>query len=233
MARCTLTGGQDGGGLPVEAALLAALDIESVGWTLEEDGPKVDIARNATLLLLEKAPLLDEYFKLKIVVASSDSGDGGISSNTSESEDGPEASEVDVGLMRLVSVPVLLEGHVPEPSALPLLLLRLASEVDWDSERACFEGVAIEVANAYSTLPEPDDHPDDDDADDDDAGTDISSSKPSKDWAGVDPRAAELIQHVMFPAFRQYLIPPHEMASDASVMQIACLEKLYKVFERC
>lgn len=40
-------------------------------------------------------------------------------------------------------------------------------------------------------------------------------------------------EHIIFPAFRAELIPPRQMAEDGSVLQIADLHELYKVFERC
>ena len=38
---------------------------------------------------------------------------------------------------------------------------------------------------------------------------------------------------VFLPAARQHLRPPMERATDGSVIQLASLEQLYKVFERC
>jgi DNA mismatch repair protein MLH1 len=41
------------------------------------------------------------------------------------------------------------------------------------------------------------------------------------------------IQHILFPAMKLFLKPPNHLANDGSVIQIACLENLYKIFERC
>ena len=40
-------------------------------------------------------------------------------------------------------------------------------------------------------------------------------------------------EHVLLPALRQYFSPPNTMATNGSVLQIADLHELYKVFERC
>jgi hypothetical protein len=40
---------------------LMALDDASSGWT-EVDGPKTELARSIEELLVEKGPMLDEYF---------------------------------------------------------------------------------------------------------------------------------------------------------------------------
>ena len=46
----------------------------------------------------------------------------------------------------LHTLPLLLEKCLPHMRGLPTFLLRLATEVDWDSEKECFDGVARELA---------------------------------------------------------------------------------------
>ena len=87
------------------------------------------MVQRAVALLVDKAALLDEYFKIKIETEPASTTAG--SSSSSSSASAPSAA-------RLVSVPVLLEGHLPEPHALPMLLLRLSSEVDWAAEQVRF-----------------------------------------------------------------------------------------------
>jgi len=41
------------------------------------------------------------------------------------------------------------------------------------------------------------------------------------------------VEHVIYPGLRNYFYPPKRMAEDSSVLQIANLPDLYKVFERC
>jgi len=60
----------------------------------------VQLAANATNLLVEKGAMLDEYFRI-----------GFDESN------------------QLISLPDLLPGYLPSPEAIPLFLLRLATEV--------------------------------------------------------------------------------------------------------
>ena len=42
-----------------------------------------------------------------------------------------------------------------------------------------------------------------------------------------------LVEHVIFPTLRTDFIPQTKMAEDGSVLEIANLHELYKVFERC
>lgn len=85
------------------------------------------LANQAATCLFDNAEMLLEYFGLKIGKAK--------------------------GTVMLQGMPVLLEGHEPPIHALPIFLLRLATEVDWAEEKPCFHGVATELANYYSQLP--------------------------------------------------------------------------------
>jgi DNA mismatch repair protein MLH1 len=112
----------------------------------------------------------------------------------------------------LKGLPIILQGHSPSPHALPMFLLRLATQVRWEEEQTCFEGVCTELAFYYAeSMPTP--------------GATVSFD--------VDDTIKKHVQHVLFPAFRYYLMPPKEFASDGSFSKLALLSKLYKVFERC
>lgn len=41
------------------------------------------------------------------------------------------------------------------------------------------------------------------------------------------------VEHLLVKAFRTHLSPPQHFSQDGSVLQIANLPDLYKVFERC
>jgi hypothetical protein len=42
------------------------------------------------------------------------------------------------------------------------------------------------------------------------------------------------VEHVIFRALRNNnFTPPARLSNNGAIVQIACLEKLYKVFERC
>lgn len=90
---------------------------------------------------------------------------------------------------------------------LPMYIIRLATEVTWDSEKECFDTFARETARYYSKI--------------------SSYTKfESNDWQWV-------IQQVVYPAIKDYFIPPKEFTENAAVLEIANLPNLYKVFERC
>ncbi|CAM9090302.1 unnamed protein product [Phaeothamnion confervicola] len=112
------------GPLRVKDVVRTALELPESHWT-EEDGPKDELAEEMAALLTEKGPMLSEYFRICIDAEG-----------------------------RLTALPELFEGHSPLPEGLPMFLLRLATDVDWLEERACFHGVAMELSHYYSMLPE-------------------------------------------------------------------------------
>ena len=105
-------------------------DSEEGQWDeATQGGPeeKASVATALCALLASKSDLLQEYFQI------------GFTS--------------DLGALYLVYMPELLAGYRPLPAALPLFLLRLGVEVEWEDEHACFEGVSRELALCYSALP--------------------------------------------------------------------------------
>lgn len=159
-------------------------------------------------LLVEKAPMLREYF----------------------------AVDIDEASKSLVALPELVEGHAPDLSRLPEFFLALAQDVEWGEEKPCFRSVAREIAAFYA------DGEEEEAAEANDAGV-------ADEVAGMGSRGAEggtggggasdaerrerVTRHALFPAMRKSLKPSRELAGSGAVLQVACLEQLYKVFERC
>lgn len=121
----------------------------------------------------------------------------------------------------LTGLPILLEGHEPCPHALPLFLLRLATEVNWEEESSCFKDICTELGAFYAQLP----------YDDDDEEEDASSSKESNKLIGDE--ADKRIRHILYPAISFLLVPHKDLADDGSIVKLAMLPSLYKIFERC
>jgi len=183
---------------PIYELALLALDCEESGWT-EEDGSKDELASYIVNLLKDKATMLLDYFSLEI------------------DKEGC-----------VLTLPLLVDGYVPNLNGLPMFVLRLATEVDWDSEEGCFRTFAQECSRFYAFKTDPyqseDNSSKDDDTTEDSDGAKPSSSNCSWQWT---------VEHVLFPAFRTGLVPPSRFAEDGTLLQIANLPDLYKVFERC
>jgi DNA mismatch repair protein Mlh1 C-terminus len=101
------------------------------------------------------------------------------------------------------------------------VFLRAGVEVDWSAEKECFDSLLRELAFFY--IPGP-------------IHSSSSSASSSSSTAAVPAsNAAETeiwqIQHILFPALKQYLQPPSKL-SQGAVTQLCSLENLYKVFER-
>ncbi|XP_030850458.1 DNA mismatch repair protein Mlh1 [Strongylocentrotus purpuratus] len=176
---------------PIFELAMIALDSAESGWS-ESDGPKDQLAQYIVDFLKSKADMLNDYFSIVI------------------DEEG-----------NLCSIPLILDKYIPAMEGLPMFILRLATEVDWDSERDCFQTFAKECSLFYriqknSKLT--------DTRGENDAAS--GADMPSYNWKWT-------IEFVIFPALKSTLLPPKRFAGDASILQVANLPDLYKVFERC
>ena len=147
----------------------------------------------------------------------------------------------------LVGVPELLPHYTPPLLALPLFIHELCSATDWTDEERCLHGVARCLANWYRIQPgmyidaeaeaeaeaKADSKPEAERKDD----SQQAGVAAVADGAGVEdelPRAVRwCIEHSLFPASRRPFQPPRAWLSDGTLTQLASLENLYKIFERC
>ncbi|XP_063369405.1 DNA mismatch repair protein Mlh1 [Cydia amplana] len=164
--------------LPLEELFVLGLSSQETEWN-PELGDMREMAQQMCQLFTSKRTMLLEYFSLEL------SSDG-----------------------QLLALPLLLDNHTPFMGALPTYLVRLVTEVNWDSEKECFDTFSRQTAIFYSQ-PNPD--------------TTTESVK-SEQWKQ---------EHVVFPAIRRNFLPPTSFVSNGAMLQIANLPDLYKVFERC
>eukprot|EP00794_Sanderia_malayensis_P005440 gene5440-6119_t len=187
---------------PIYELVMLALDTEESGWT-QSDGPKHELANFAVDLLKNKAEMLMDYFSIEI------------------NENG-----------ELSALPQLLDKYIPDLNRLPMFILRLATDVDWDAEQECFHTLADVCSSFYSFGPNCMDIKQQDESGDDvmntegDANTEKEVSCEAKPWKWT-------VEHVLFPNFRHSLLPPKFLSENGTILQVACLPDLYKVFERC
>jgi DNA mismatch repair protein MLH1 len=122
--------------VPLDAFLHAALSEEVESGRLDANsanpssgpcpgpGGLEAMATAAANLLVSKAPLLEEYFNIRI----------------------------DAEQRTLTALPVLLRGVTPLPEELPSFLLTLATSTNWDDETECFRTVSLALADYYSQI---------------------------------------------------------------------------------
>jgi len=175
----------------VRQLAMIALDSDESGWT-EADGDKSELADFMTQMLVSKRQLLDDYFSLEI------------------DEDG-----------LLHTVPLLLQDFVPFFGKLPMFLMRLATEVNWDEEEDCLDGICQEIARfcCVST--------------DTRSQYDVIQHIKEAGTENGENRWKRVFENIMYPAFKKKLSPSKICAEDYTFAQIANLPDLYKVFERC
>ena len=119
----------------------------------------------------------------------------------------------------LCAIPEIVPGHVPCPQGVLQFLLELITEVDFENERPCFADLATCFARYYSVLPS-------------DNGNIKSASSEYKTNPGDTPWG-KLLEQVLFPFIQSDLYPPREFSNEGVFVEVACLERLYKIFERC
>jgi len=147
-----------------------------------------DLGRQAATCLLEKSDMLREYFSIDLTVRDSQ--------------------------LYLIGLPILMNGHIPAPHALPQFLLRLATEVNWEDERTCFEGICTELGAYYAEIPYNFEII---------KGNTITEKKSllnddTDSIKLVDEKSKKFIQHTLFPNVRSLLVPPREFATNGSVV---------------
>ncbi|NWT37009.1 MLH1 protein, partial [Chroicocephalus maculipennis] len=176
---------------PLYELSMLALEDPESGWT-EEDGPKEGLAEYIVEFLKKKTEMLKDYFSLEI------------------DEEG-----------NLIGLPLLIDNYVPPLEGLPMFILRLATEVNWDEEKECFESLSKELAMFYSIRKQ---YIIDEANQTNSQNEDSDSGSTTWKWT---------VEHVLYKAFRTHLLPPKHFTEDGNILQLANLPDLYKVFERC
>ncbi|KAI9288731.1 histidine kinase-like ATPase [Umbelopsis sp. AD052] len=196
--------------IPIKDFIMVALDEEEAqnGWP-DNMKPKDEIAQSITNLLIDRSEMLLEYFSIRV------------------SENG-----------ELLSVPMLIKNYVPTLDKLPLFLLRLGTEVDWDGEKECFETLAKELALFYCAEP-PLQEPAEDIQTDLQGDQEMTESNTLDSTYEKDHKAyVWQVEHLIFPALKFQFAAPKSLAASSGpgsghVVQLANLPDLYKIFERC
>lgn len=124
--------------------------------------------------------------------------------------------------LRLITLPMLLKGYVPPFSKLPLFLYTLATQVSWDTEQSCLEGISRALAKFYvpeqlASLPNHDN-----------TSSGSTALEPERERQ---QEISDGLERLVFPALKQRLLAPRWLVEH--VVEIANLPGLYKVFERC
>jgi DNA mismatch repair protein MutL len=214
----------------VRACIRAALQCPEAQWS-PSDGSQWDIASRVAARLLEKGPMLQEYFSLSFAA--------GMGAGSEVNTDGRAGAEVEgdgEGDVLLMTIPEILPAYRPQPQHLGMFLLRLATDTPWEQEKECFQGVAAQLADFYSRLCPDADTDTYTDAGDGTRGADGGDKSAADDASSMQGPSKELqntVARLVLPAMRACLAVPAACATDGTVVQAAALEQLYKIFERC
>lgn len=161
--------------LKVHKIAMVGFDLKECAWT-DEDGPKEELSKQVEKLLIEQREMLQEYFQISI------NADG-----------------------ELDGLPIIIDDYSPPFAHLPMFMIRLATEVNYDGEKECFQAIAKELSSFYSRW---------------------SLTSDDKEFNYI-------MEHLIFPEIKKNLSPPKEFANDGTFLKLTSLQELYKVFERC
>lgn len=111
---------------------------------------------------------------------------------------------IENGLLK--AMPNILPGYMPSFTLLPLFLVRLATEVNYEAEYDCVAGVISELASLYAIL-----------------------SHDSRDEE-VRERLMDEVRNVVMPVMKSDFIPGRSLRN--CVKSIESISKMYTIFER-
>lgn len=191
-----------------ELASYALDDVEESGWT-EADGDKTRLAQYVSELLKEKSEMLSEYFSMDVT---------------------PDG--------RLKSIPRLLKGYTPFLGSLPNLLLRFATEVDWDDEEKCFDNLAREIGKFYAMKEDKESRYDTEQHSDSVLQKYFSeSAKPVENTSALDPNEewGQIFNDLVLPLIKDKLLLPKECNKDMTLVPMGNLggKDYDEVVRRC
>ena len=183
---------------------LAILGLDSeLSGWTPADGNKSDLADFLVNFFKEKSEMLRDYFCIDVK-------DGSV-----------------------VGLPMLLKQYIPPMEGLPFLMLRLATEVNWEDEKECFVTLCRELAKFYSVRKGFADY------DDMAQSGDVPNKEANEESMEVDTKPRNkaswqwTVEFVIYRALKQHFNPSNAMIDNQAILQLANLPDLYKVFERC
>lgn len=159
--------------LSIRELALIGFDMKECKWE-ETDGRKEDLAEQVKMILSEQRDILKEYFSITINASG-----------------------------ELETLPIIIPSYLPLMAHLPLFIIRLACEVNYEEEKKCFRSIFEELASYYSRF------------------SLISSDNKN------------LVEQIIYPEIRKNLSPPEKFLTDGTLLKLTSLQELYKVFERC
>lgn len=217
------------------------------------------VANEAAERLVAKRTILSRYFAVDIdrmPCEPDEAGGTGLEQKAAGPVDdvfSDGQAELARGEVVLRSLPLVIPQYCPPLARLPLVLLQLALSVDWTREKLCLDAVTRILADFYAVQPDwyldPPSRPAQDTPPTPAA---VARSWPGDDGSGsssgapansppdafastvADPSWMQAVMVALLPAMRSSgYVPSSAALARGLVIQVASLDELYKVFERC
>eukprot|EP00737_Agarophyton_chilense_P000864 gb/GEZJ01000958.1/.p1 GENE.gb/GEZJ01000958.1/~~gb/GEZJ01000958.1/.p1 ORF type:complete len:800 (-),score=95.77 gb/GEZJ01000958.1/:122-2521(-) len=170
-------------------------------------------AESCAMVLLEKGPMLSEYYSL------------------STEGDTPQT-------LHLKTLPQIIPNVLPDLRFLGSFLYHLAVDTDWNEEERCFRCVSEAFGEWYGSHWNPMLSLSERESPDWPCGTDNEFPLDDESWKSLKAENESqgrnwVIRHVLFSAMRSNYHPPKKFLTERVLREITTTSRLYKVFERC
>ncbi|KAH8861218.1 DNA mismatch repair protein Mlh1 [Schistosoma japonicum] len=184
-----------------------------------------EFIRDATATLVEHAPMLWDYFSIKITTDS-------------------------CGNHVLAGIPLIIANYIPELNQLPVYVTKLATQVSWAVESVCFENICCITANFYAVSSSL--FADCTSTSSESLSTSVIENELDKENTTPTSSTSRewMIQYQLWPTLCSSLLPSRRYPNfdsdnnnhgndkksfslQSCFIRLTSLTELYKVFERC
>ncbi|CAH8504647.1 unnamed protein product [Heterobilharzia americana] len=180
-----------------------------------------EFIKEATVTLIKHAPMLWDYFSIKITTDSN-------------------------GNNVLTGIPLVIANYIPDLDKLPIYITKLVTQVSWSVESVCFENICRITAEYYSISPSLFAKYS---SQNENSSTSLTTDESDKENSTSPLSSREwMIQHILWPVLCSSFLPSRRypdfdskkyeadgkmFSLQSAFIRLTSLADLYKVFERC
>ncbi|KAJ3426037.1 DNA mismatch repair protein mlh1 [Anaeramoeba flamelloides] len=175
-------------GISLNSLLLLGLNSKHSGWGAG-DGDKKEIADIILNLLNSQQIMLFDYFSIKIDKDN-----------------------------KLRTLPLVTPNYCPDPDSLPMFILRLGPEVEWETEQECFKSLALEIARFYTPTNRI-------------IYKNFSSKLEKKQYLKEEKKRLRILfKEKIFPQLQKKFVAPQSLINNSAIIEIARVDEYDEIF---
>ncbi|KAJ6237000.1 DNA mismatch repair protein mlh1 [Anaeramoeba flamelloides] len=176
-------------GISLNSLLLSGLNSKHSGWGAG-DGDKKEIADIILNLLNSQQIMLFDYFSIKIDKDN-----------------------------KLRTLPLVTPNYCPDPDSLPMFILRLGPEVEWETEKECFKSLALEISRFYTPTNRI-------------IYKNFSSKLEKKQYLTEEKKRLRILfKEKIFPQLQKKFVAPQSLINNSAIIEIARVDEYDEIFD--